>query len=38
MMLEHALERGRSVDVADQANRGRVEIGRDRDPLFLGAR
>ena len=35
-MLEDALERGRAVDVADQADRGRVEVGRDRDPLFLG--
>ena len=37
MMLEHALKRRRPVDVADQANRGRVEIGGNRDPLFLGA-
>ena len=27
VMLEHALERRRAVDVADQADRGRVEVG-----------
>ena len=37
MMLEHALKRRRPVDIADQTNRGRVEIGGDGDPLFLGA-
>ena len=30
VVLEDALERGRAVDVADQADRGRVEVGRRR--------
>ena len=36
VVLEHPLERRRAVDVADQADRGRVEVGRDGDPLLLG--
>ena len=31
VMLEHPLKRGRPVDVADQPDRGRVEVGRDCD-------
>ena len=37
VMLEDALERRRPVDVADQADRGRVEIGRARSPAASSA-
>ncbi len=36
MMLEHPLERRRAVDVADQADRRRVEIGGNGHALLLG--
>ena len=37
VMLEHSLERGLAVDVADQADRRGVEIGGNLDLRFLGA-
>jgi hypothetical protein len=36
MMLEYPVKWRRAIDIADQADRGWVEVGWDRDPLFLG--